>query len=149
MELLNLIKKDMIIASLEADTKVEVIYELVERYCSVNGRDEASMEKIVTACLDREALGSTSMENGIAIPHAKLDCVNEVSLVIGLSPKGIAFGDEGEICNVFFLLLANKNNPSEHIKVLSSVAKLCSSSMFVRFLNSAKTEDEILELFFD
>ena len=149
MELINLIKKDMIVASLEADTKVEVIYELVSKYTSVNNLDEDSMEKIVRACLDREALGSTSMENGIAIPHAKLDFVKEVSLVIGLSKKGVAFGDDGEVCNVFFLLLANKNNPSEHIQVLSSVAKLCSSPMFVRLLNSARTEEEILELFFD
>ena len=149
MELLDLIKKDMIIANLEADTKVEVIYELVTKFCETKGRDDESLEKIVQACLDRESLGSTALENGIAIPHAKLDCVNEVSLVIGVSKKGITFGDNGEVCNVFFLLLANKNNPSEHIKVLSSVAKLCSSSMFVRFLNAAKSEEEIMELFFD
>ena len=99
---------------------------------------------------EREMLGSTALENGIAIPHAKIEGLDKVSVVIGISRLPVAFGaPDGKGTNVFFLVLAPPENPSEHIQILSSIAKACSSQLFMRMLLSSKTKEDVYNLFFE
>ncbi|MDD7536307.1 MAG: PTS sugar transporter subunit IIA, partial [Bullifex sp.] len=105
-------------------------------------------EEIVNSVRERELLGSTAMEKGIAIPHARIKGLDEVAVVIGISRLPIDFGGE-EKTRVFFLVLAPDERPQEHIQTLSSIARLCMSDVFVRMLTNARTPDEVYQLFFD
>ncbi len=148
MELLEIIKKELIIVPLTSSTKEGVVKDLVKKYADCKGRGEAFEKEVYEAVMAREALGSTAMEKGIAIPHCKLDDIDEIGLVIGVSRLPIDFGGE-EKSKIFFLMLAPAGQPAAHIQVLSSIAKVCSSDVFVRMLSSAKTPVEVYRLFFD
>ena len=104
----------------------------------------------MTAILDRESQGSTAVGNGIAIPHARIKGIEKSAVIIGISRLPIDFGGaDGKDSRIFFLVLAPSDNPSEHIQILASIAKVCSSDIFVRMLQSSKTKDDVYTLFFD
>ncbi len=148
MGLVDIVRKDMIIVPLTSSTREAVIHDLVDCYCRGAGLGPEAGSQIEKAVLDREAVASTAMEKGIAIPHAKIPFLKESALVIGISRLPVDFGG-AEKTNIFFLVLANGENPTEHIQILSSVAKLCSSDVFVRMLASSKSADDVYQLFFD
>ena len=70
MKLLELLSPDAIIPELQSTTKEGVIEEI----CRVMSKvwPECNFEEITSALLAREKLGSTVIENGVAIPHAKM-----------------------------------------------------------------------------
>ena len=150
MALLDAIKKDLVKVPLTSSTRDGVIDELVSLYASATGIGDGRKKEIVNLVLTREALGSTAMENGIAIPHAKVSGLDRPAVVIGISRVPVAFGaPDGKGTNVFFLVLAPEDNPAEHIQILSSIAKACSSQLFLRMLMSSKTKEDVYNLFFE
>ena len=150
MALLDAISKDMIKVPLSSTGRDGVIDELVTLFADVKGLSEERKKEIEDLVLSREHLGSTAMENGIAIPHAKVDGLDKAYVLIGVSRLPVAFGGpDGKGTSVFFLVLAPADNPAEHIQILASIAKACSSQLFMRMLLSSKTRDDVYNLFFE
>ena len=148
MTLLETLDKDLIKVPLSSAEGNSVIDELVGLYAAKYGLSDSQSAAIADKVKAREALGSTAMENGIAIPHAKIDGLGKPAVMIGVSRLPIDFGGD-KPSTIFFLVLAPSENPSEHIQILSSIAKVCSSDLFVRMLSSSKTRDDVYQLFFD
>ncbi len=148
MTLLEALDKDLVKIPLTSSDGKGVIEELASLYAGKKGLSPARTEEIVSLVMDRERLGSTAMENGIAIPHAKIEGLGSTSVVIGVSRLPVEFGGK-EGTKIFFLVLAPAENPTEHIQILSSIARVCSSELFVRMLQSAKTKDDVFQLFFE
>ncbi len=150
MALLDAISKDMIKVPLAAADRDGVISELVSLFADARGLSAERKKEIEDLVASREHLGSTAMENGIAIPHAKVDGLDKAYVIIGISRLPVAFGDPaGNGTRVFFLVLAPSDNPTEHIQILASIAKACSSQLFMRMLLSSKTKDDVYNLFFE
>ena len=148
MALLDAISKDMIKVPLSAMDRDGVIGELVSLFSEAKGLSEDRKKEIEDLVASRERLGSTAMENGIAIPHAKLHGLARNAVVIGISRIPVPFGGK-EGTRVFFLVLARDDSPAEHIQLLSSIAKVASSQLFVRMLLSSKTPQDVYQLFFE
>ncbi len=150
MALLDIINKNLIKVPLSSLDKNGIIEELVSLYADEKGISDDKKMEIISKVEEREMLGSTAMENGIAIPHAKIDGIDSVSVVIGISRLPVQFGaEDGKGTSIFFLVLASPDNPSEHIQILSSIAKACSSTLFLRMLQSSKTKEDVYNLFFE
>ncbi|MBO8436003.1 MAG: PTS sugar transporter subunit IIA [Spirochaetes bacterium] len=148
MTFLEAIDKDLIKVPMTARNGKEAVEELVGLYAAKMGLQPSESEGILSSIMERESLGSTAMENGIAIPHAKISGLKNPAVMIGVSRIGIDFGGK-QPSSIFFLVLAPSENPAEHIQILSSIAKVCSSDLFVRMLRSSKTKDDVYQLFFD
>lgn len=148
MGLPDIIKKELIIVPMTSTDKESVIEDLVARYAEYASLDENAEAEIREAIMARESLGSTAMGKGIAIPHCKIEGVKNPVVVIGISRLPIDFGGE-EKSNIFFLVIASNENPTEHIQILASFARICSSDVFVRLLSSAKTPADVYQLFLD
>lgn len=146
MALIDLIKKEFIAAPLKAADKPGVIAELVDLLDS--GGLLSSREDVLGAVLQRESLGSTGLEKGIAIPHAKTTAIKDIALAIGISPGGIEFQAlDGQPSRVFFLILAPPDQSGPHIEALSEIAQATKSGAFLRLLESARSPEEVVELF--
>jgi len=146
MTLLELLNKDLIKVPLTGTTKEEILRELVslaEKSGAV--KDGAlALEGVHT----REAMGSTGLERGIAIPHAKTDGVSRIVLTIGIKPEGVEFQSlDGNPSKLFFLILAPPEQAGLHIEILSEIAKITKSAAFCRLLEAVRNADEVLELF--
>ena len=146
MAVINLIEEDIIKIPLEAKTKPDVIKELVDVLKKAGKIEDA--ESVFRAVMLRENMGSTGLEKGIAVPHAKTHKVNNLVLAIGVSPEGVDFDSlDGEPSKLFFLLIATPQQAGPHIEALSEIARLTRSSNFCKLLLNAKTPKEIVDIF--
>ena len=146
MAVVNLIEEDIIKIPLEAKTKPDVIKELVDVLKKAGKIEDA--ESVFRAVMLRENMGSTGVEKGIAVPHAKTHKVNNLVLAIGVSPEGVDFDSlDGEPSKLFFLLIATPQQAGPHIEALSEIARLTRSSNFCKLLLNAKTPKEIVDIF--
>ncbi|MBR4158537.1 MAG: PTS sugar transporter subunit IIA [Spirochaetia bacterium] len=146
MAVINLIEEDIIKIPLEAKTKPDVIKELVDVLKKAGKIEDA--ESVFRAVMLRENMGSTGLEKGIAVPHAKTHKVNNLVLAIGVSPEGVDFDSlDGEPSKLFFLLIATPQQAGPHIEALSEIARLTRSSNFCKLLLNAKSPKEIVDIF--
>jgi mannitol/fructose-specific phosphotransferase system IIA component (Ntr-type) len=145
---MDVLDKNLIKIPLDGETKSAVIEELVD--VLVFHRPQLNREEILSAVLAREALGSTGLSDGVAIPHAKTAAVSTVSVVVGIARNPIDFDAQDSIgSQFFFLVVAPENEASAHIEVLASIARATSSAPFRRLLAASRTAEEVMELFVD
>ena len=146
MALLDLIQENVVRVPLKETSKYEVIRELVD--ILKDAEKISDPEPIYQAIQKREEQASTGLENGIAVPHAKTSSVEELTLAIGIAPQGIDFQAlDGKPSKVFFLLLAPPDKSGPHIEALAEIARITQSGAFMRLLTSARTAEEVVELF--
>ncbi|WP_304354568.1 PTS sugar transporter subunit IIA [Brachyspira innocens] len=146
MSLIDYINKESIMIDVQETEKERLLSKMVERLDSCGllvSKDDAEH-----AIIAREQLMSTGVGNGIAIPHAKTDAVNNIVLSVATIKNGINYKsvDKKKVFAVF-MLLAPKNSASENLKVLTAIAKILRDNPhFLEKLINAEKTDEIMEL---
>ena len=148
MALIDLIREEVVRIPLAAGTKEGIIRELVQTLAAAGKVSDP--EAASRAVLDREAKGSTGLEEGVAVPHGKTPAVESLAVAVGVAPKGVDFAAlDGEPSNLFFLILAPPDQSGPHIEALAEIARLCRSKAFCRTLVSSRDAKEVVELFQD
>ncbi len=135
---------DLISLSLQSSTKEEVLQELV----SMLDVEESYKPILLDMVLQREALGSTGLGEGVAIPHGRSLVVNRLHLVFGLSKKGVFFqAVDRKKVHVFFLVIApHREVSNQYLPLLGSIARLASDPANIERLRNAETPEQCLEL---
>jgi nitrogen PTS system EIIA component len=120
--LTELLTPDRIRVPVVANDKPGVLRELTQLLAERAGVDPVPL---LNAVLDRELVLSTGIGHGIAIPHAKVTSVGDLSLVCGSHPQGVDFDAlDGAPVRLFFLLIGPESAAGQHVKALSRIARL-------------------------
>ena len=123
MRLTELVNPQAVTTRLRARNKRDAIAELVELLESAHGID--SHGEVLDRVLRREAMMSTGIGNGVAIPHGKAKLVDRMVAACGVSPEGIEFESvDGEPARIFILLVAPESGGALHVKVLANISRL-------------------------
>ncbi|MDR1216501.1 MAG: PTS sugar transporter subunit IIA [Treponema sp.] len=123
---------DLIKVDLDADDKDEAFEELVDIFCSRRNLNKRS--EILESLHKREKLMSTGIQKGIAIPHGKIDSLDDLYGVMGISHKGIDYEAlDGESVHLLFMILVPKNS-EKHLRILQRLAELLSNPQFYKDL---------------
>ena len=147
MKLGEIIPEGGILDDLKSEGKEDVIKEMVQALVKAGRVEEAASKKVVKALMDREELGSTGIGQGVAVPHAKHDSINDLVGAFGRSKKGINFDAlDGEPVHVFFLLLSSKSASGAHLEALAYISRLVRDEKFVKFLRDARDVSGLREL---
>lgn len=150
MQVLEFLQEDAVACSLKGQTKEEVIRELVQLLVKAGALKERDVSKFVQILLDREALGSTGIGQGVAIPHGKSSCVSELVGAVGISKAGLNFDSlDGEPAQIFFLLVAPEDSAGPHLKALARISRLLKEKHFRDSLIAAKDEKILLKIIRD
>ena len=145
MKILDILNKDCIIPELHSRTKKEVLEELTKALS--NCKANLDREALVEVLLERERLGSTGIGDGIAIPHGKIQDLDELILSFGRSTRGIDFDSmDGRPTHLFFLLIAPENSAGIHLRALAKISRLLKSAHFRKRLLEAKTVEELFQV---
>lgn len=139
------LNRELILPHLNGADKTAVLDELAYEIVCKN----AGLKKDVVASslTEREALGTTAIENGFAIPHAKIGDIKKLVIAIGRSKEGIDFGAEDGTCtNLFFAMLAPIGSAGEHLKVLARLTKILTIKNIKEKLLSAESANDIYNL---
>ena len=89
MKLSDLLPVSHVHSALTGETKIEIIEELLGLMQKNDLIKE--YEVALNDVLDREGYLSTGLENGLAIPHAKTDSIEELAIVFGVKKGGVHF----------------------------------------------------------
>ncbi len=147
MKIKDFLCLDAVTSDLKAKNKEELIEELVSLLVTSGAIEKKYKSKIVEVIMAREALGSTAIGQGIAIPHGKTDSVSQMVAGLGVSKKGVNFDSlDGEPAYIFFILIAPQDSAGPHLKALARVSRLLKDKYFRESLKSAKDHKDIIEL---
>ena len=145
MKILDILDKYCIIPELSSHNKEGVLEELTEALLNFKGN--LDKEALVEVLLERERLGSTGIGDGIAIPHGKIQDLDELILSFGRSTRGIEFDSmDGRPTHLFFLLIAPENSAGIHLRALAKISRLLKSAHFRQRLLEAGSREEIFQV---
>ncbi|WLP91101.1 fructose-specific PTS transporter subunit EIIC [Gordonia sp. NB41Y] len=104
------------------------------------------VRELADAALAREAKSATGLPGGIAIPHARVASVTQASLAMARLSAPVNFDAPDGPADLVFLIAAPEGGASEHMKLLSSLARALVRPDFVTALRAAKTDADIVAL---
>jgi PTS system nitrogen regulatory IIA component len=148
MKFSELINKNYIIPEFKSSTKKQVLEELVEALAS--NKREIDKVELLNALLEREKLGSTGIGDGVAIPHGKLNGLDNIILLFGKSGQGVDFDaiDRKPVCLVF-LLVAPADSAGLHLKALARLSRMLREKEFKNSLLMASDAETLLKIIID
>ena len=147
MQIMDFLSKKAIVVDIKSTKKPDVIRELVDTLIEAGDIDKRCRNKLIDALMAREELGSTAIGQGIAIPHAKSDCVTKLVAAFGLSKKGVDFDSlDGELIYIFFLLLAPQDSAGPHLKALARISRLLKDKYFRDTLRTCKDDKSVIKI---
>jgi mannitol/fructose-specific phosphotransferase system IIA component (Ntr-type) len=84
-------------------------------------------EQATRAVVERENLVCTAISPGLAIPHARLNDLEEVAVAVATSKKGISFGPRAAgAVHLIILILTPTSAPGAYLQALAAVARFFS-----------------------
>jgi len=132
----------MVISKLSATGKSEIIRELAG-FLS-DGYENIDYDKLVKVLSDREALASTAIGEGVAIPHGKLPELDHIQACIGRARDGVDFDSmDGKPTHIFIVMVAPENSTGAHLKALARISRVFKDKDFLRRLLEAADGDEM------
>ncbi len=144
----DLLQDALIIENIAATDKLGVLREFAG-HLKTQGRieDEHDLVRVLT---EREALGSTGIGDGVAIPHGKLNGVTEIIVAFGRSARGVEYDSlDAKPVFLFFLLVTPDNRPGDHLKTLARISRIFKSSTLRTRLMQASGRREMRSLLFE
>lgn len=148
--MLNIVKitdymsEELILLNLKAKNKDEALKEL----SALIGKSEKIEKKdaIYKALLERENLGSTGIGKGVAIPHAKTDVAESLTIAFGISKEGVDFKSlDQEKVKIFFVFASPFKDSQIYLKVLARISRLIRDENFREKLLNCENAKEVLE----
>ncbi len=147
MKILDFLNEKAVSADLKSQDKNGAIKELTDLLIKSGQLRPKDKDAAVKVLLNREALGSTGIGQGIAIPHGKCEYVSELIGAFGISKSGIKFDSlDGEPAYIFFLLLAPIESSGPHLKALARISKLLKDKYFRDALKAADSEKGLIRI---
>ena len=145
MKLSEFINKDSIFLDVHAESQKNV-FKILGNIFSKKNKTLSSL--IIDKLNERERLGSTSVGNGIAIPHTKIDGINETQVIFLKLKDGVDFSaTDGKKIDLVFSIIAPENSESDHLLILSSISNFIRKKQKIDRLRGSSNMEEILFLF--
>jgi len=145
MKILDILAVDSIVPELKGRTKKLVLEELID--AAKQNKSDIDSDRLMKVLLERERLGSTGIGDGIAIPHGKLNDIEDLVLSFGRSIEGIDFESmDGKPVHLFFLLVAPETCAGIHLRALAKIARLLKNGTVRKRLAKVDNREDIFSI---
>jgi mannitol/fructose-specific phosphotransferase system IIA component (Ntr-type) len=145
MKLTDILTSDRIVARMNVADKSEAIRALVQLVIA-SGKC-SNEESLLKAVFDREAIRSTGIGHGLAVPHGKCECCGELVMALGrLSPPIDFESKDGLPAEIVVLLASPIDQTGPHVQALARISRLMLMSDFRSAISSADTAEAIYEI---
>ena len=120
-DLSSLLSEGVILGSQASESRNQILRTLAAAIgdkTGIDGRD------IFDAVIERENLGSTSVGEGVAIPHARIPALEKPVGAFVKLEEGVDFDAiDGRPCDLIFMLLAPNASGADHLRALAQVSR--------------------------
>lgn len=145
MDIADLLSSDGIVLRGGASSKRQALHAVAEAFAAASGMDA---DRTFEALLEREALGSTGLGSGVAVPHARINGLDRVRAVFVRLDTPIAYESlDDRPVDLLFALFAPLEAGAEHLRALAAVSRALRSPELREQLRQARTVDAIRALF--
>lgn len=136
--------EDLISLDMKSKNKEEVLKELSQLISkSPKIKD---YKEVLSALTEREKIGSTGIGKGVAIPHAKTEIAEGLTIAFGISKDKIDFSSlDEEKVNIFFVFASPLKDSQIYLKVLARISRLIREDNFRKKLLTCKNSKEVIE----
>ncbi|MEH3131124.1 MAG: fructose-specific PTS transporter subunit EIIC [Mycolicibacterium neoaurum] len=139
------ITTDLVLLDTDAGTDKEAVIGRLAGLLAGAGRT-SDTDGLIAAALAREAQSATGLPGGIAIPHCRSPHVDAPTIGFARLSPAVDFGAPDGPADLVFLIAAPESGGSEHLKLLSSLARALVRKDFVEQLRAAPTAGELVAL---
>lgn len=145
MDIAELLTRDGIVLRSGASSKRQALHVVAEAAAHILGRDA---QEVMAGLLEREALGSTGLGGGVAVPHARLTGLKKPCAVFVRLDQPVAYDavDDRPV-DLLFALFASPEAGADHLRALAAVSRTLRSPELREMLRQARTIDAIHALF--
>ena len=143
MRITSLFSLNAIALDVAASNQEEIIDKVVELQSTHNNiLDKEAYKKALYA---REEEGSTYVDNGITVPHAKSDVVTRPSLAALRLSSPVQYNPDDDGKTDLLFAIAAPQNGSLHVDMLARMMQMLMNEEFVEQLRTARTPQAFLD----
>ena len=146
MKITDFVCFDALIPQLKANTRDDVIAELVNALDDAGKIVKGKADEIIKAVIQRENEASTGIGKAVAVPHVKHKSVRDVVAAIGVSAEGIDFSslDKQPVFSV--VLLVSPVEGDKHLQAMEAVFSCLQDDDFRKFLRQSQNVEQMKDL---
>ena len=141
----SVITTDLVLLDADAGSDKEAVIGRLAGLLADAGR-ASDVDGLITAALAREAQSATGLPGGIAIPHCRSPHVDSPTIGFARLAPAVDFGAPDGPADLVFLIAAPESGGSDHLKLLSSLARALVRKDFVEQLRAAGSAEELVGL---
>jgi fructose-specific phosphotransferase system IIA component len=136
MKLTEYLTKDCIVSNLKTHDKIHAIKELTKLLEKNNRIGE--IDSVIERVLERESFESTGIGSGIAIPHARINTIDELVCAVGRKREGMEYRSiDGNPVHLIFLILYPPADSHKYLYFIASLSRLVLDENLVERLMQA------------
>lgn len=145
MRLADILNAQRVTVQLVAEDKRSALEALARLFVKENPRLDAT--EITRVFEEREALASTGVGSGVAIPHGRLPDVTTLVAAVGICKAGVEFeAIDGRPAHILVAVLGPERQTGDHLKALARFSRLLRDERVRSRLVSATEDAEALEI---
>ena len=144
LELAELLELGSVQLNLAARDKPEALKEMADL---LFGKGAKEAERTAELLADREAISTTAVGHGVALPHCRSKDAQRIRVAIGHSPTGIDFGaSDKQPAHILIALVSPTDAHGQHLNALSRLATLFSQERVRALIPRMQQPSELLAL---
>ena len=144
MPLLDFLPTDGVMTDLSASSKKQLIENIAEHAGSLTG---LSARAVFDALMQRERLGSTALGRGFAVPHARVENLDDTLACFFRLKEAVNFEAPDDVpVDLVFTIVIPEQATEEHLIILSSLARVFSNDEVCEAIRVAGSKDEIAQI---
>lgn len=133
---------ELMMVSLKGETAEEVMEEMCQRMEQEGFITDGA--HLLDLALQREAIISTAVDNGVAFPHVRGVEGGGLTMLVGVHKKGVKFGGPGRtLTRIFFFMVIPTATSPFYLKLIAGLSRTFREKDASDALLAAKTEEEL------
>jgi PTS system nitrogen regulatory IIA component len=142
MKITDILVREASILDLKSTSKDDLLAEMAISLAAAEPALEAGT--LLDVLREREALQSTGIGEGVAIPHGKISGLDRLVAAFARSTTGVDFDSiDGQPTQLLFLLVVPEQSGGQHLKALARISRFFRDASFREKLLGADELDQI------
>lgn len=147
MKITDYFSEDLVAVGLKPADKHEMCEKMVALLIDKGKISEDRRSILLEKLMEREALSSTGIGGGVAIPHASGENIDNTLVAVGQAPEGVDFDaiDDAPV-KLVFMIVGSDRSPREHLQLLASIVRILKNKELVNKLLMTGSAKEVFDL---
>lgn len=134
------------ITFIRENLKEAALNRIIDLFLSV--KEIKDRQEIADQIFKREHLMSTGIGLSIAVPHARLNTINDIYMAVGICENDIKDYEslDNEPVRIIFMILAGRNQHAQYIQILSRISSIIKEQDTRNRILKCETAEEVYKI---